>query len=72
MFFPPHKSSALKKEISNFKAVKDEKFFCLLGKVQGDSPPWPLTIGLVSYFYGGRMPSMKKLLETMCGGNFIT
>ena len=26
---------------------------------------------LVSYFYDGISPAMKKLLETMCGGDFL-
>ena len=26
---------------------------------------------LVSYFYNGISPSMKQLLETMCGGDFL-
>ena len=27
---------------------------------------------LVNYFYGGMSPSMKQLLETMCGGDFLS
>ena len=27
---------------------------------------------LVSYFYDGISPSMKQLLETMCGGDFLS
>ena len=27
---------------------------------------------LVSYFYDGISPSMKKLLENMCGGDFLS
>ena len=27
---------------------------------------------LVSYFYEGMSPTMKQLLETMCGGDFIS
>ena len=26
---------------------------------------------LVSYFYDGISPTMKQLLETMCGGDFL-
>ena len=26
---------------------------------------------LVNYFYNGISPSMKQLLETMCGGDFL-
>ena len=31
-----------------------------------------LTWLLVSYFYDGISPSMKQLLETMCGGDFLS
>ena len=27
---------------------------------------------LVSYFYEGILPTMKQLLETMCGGDFMS
>ena len=27
---------------------------------------------LVSHFYGGMSPTMKQLLETMCGGDFLS
>ena len=27
---------------------------------------------LVNHFYDGMSPSMKQLLETMCGGNFLS
>ena len=27
---------------------------------------------LVSYFYDGISPAMKQLLETMCGGDFLS
>ena len=27
---------------------------------------------LVNHFYGGMSPSMKQLLETMCGGDFLS
>ena len=27
---------------------------------------------LVSYFYEGMLPTMKQLLETMCGGDFMS
>ena len=27
---------------------------------------------LVSYFYEGMSPAMKQLLETMCGGDFMS
>ena len=30
------------------------------------------TCMLVNHFYGGMSPAMKKLLETMCGGDFLS
>ena len=30
------------------------------------------TLLLVSYFYDGMSSSMKQLLETMCGGDFLS
>ena len=27
---------------------------------------------LMNHFYGGISPSMKQLLETMCGGDFLS
>ena len=27
---------------------------------------------LVNHFYGGMSPAMKQLLETMCGGDFLS
>ena len=27
---------------------------------------------LVNHFYGGMYPTMKQLLETMCGGDFLS
>ena len=32
-FFPTHKTSEMKYEISDFKAMEDEKFFCMLVKI---------------------------------------
>ena len=55
-FFPTHRTSALKNEISNFKAIEDKKFYNWM---------------LVLYFYEGMTPSTKQLLETMCGGDFM-
>ncbi|RVW86549.1 Retrovirus-related Pol polyprotein from transposon 297 [Vitis vinifera] len=74
-FFPTHRTSALKKEISNFKAMEDENFLHVgkdSGRLFAACPHhgfdnWML----VSYFYEGMAPPMKQLLETMCGGDFM-
>ena len=39
--FRTHRTSALKKKISNFKAIEDENFFCMLGKIQEDGCSMP-------------------------------
>ncbi|RVW18693.1 hypothetical protein CK203_099048 [Vitis vinifera] len=55
-FFPTHRTNGLKRQISNFSAKENEKFYeC-----------WE------SYFYDGMSSSMKQLLETMCGGDFMS
>ena len=30
------------------------------------------TLGCLNHFYGGMSPAMKQLLETMCGGDFLS
>ncbi|RVW86151.1 hypothetical protein CK203_038042 [Vitis vinifera] len=42
------------------------------GSYQCLSSPWFDTWLLVSYFYDGMSSSMKQLLETMCGGDFMS
>ncbi|RVX16203.1 hypothetical protein CK203_014577 [Vitis vinifera] len=47
-FFPVHRTSGLKRQISNFVAMENEKFYACMS------------------------PAMKQLLETMCGGDFMS
>ncbi|KAL6334439.1 hypothetical protein AAG906_015628 [Vitis piasezkii] len=51
-FFPTHRTNGLKRQISNFSAKENEKFY--------------------DYFYDGMSSLMKQLLETMCGGDFMS
>ena len=48
----------------------------MLGKIHGDISACPHhgfdTWMLVNHFYGGMSPAMKQLLETMCGGDFLS
>ena len=48
----------------------------MLGKIHGSHLACPHhgfdTWLLVSYFYDGMSSSMKQLLETMCGGDFMS
>ena len=41
----------------------------MMGKIYGSTfDTWLL----VSYFYDGISPTMKQLLETVCGGDFLS
>ena len=48
----------------------------MLGEIYGDYQCMPHhgfdTWMLVNHFYGGMFPFMKQLLETMCGGDFLS
>ena len=48
----------------------------MLGKILGNpqclSSPWFYTWLLVNHFYDGMSHAMKQLLETMCGGDFLS
>ena len=74
-FFPTHRTSELKTEILNFKAMEDEKFFTCWERLREMVVACPHhgfdNWILVSYFYEDMSPPMKQLLETMCGGDFM-
>ena len=74
-FFPTLRTSALKKKISNFKAMEDEKFFACWERFREMVAACPHhgfdNWMLVSYFYEDMSPLMKQLLEAMCGGDFM-
>ncbi|RVW62989.1 hypothetical protein CK203_059278 [Vitis vinifera] len=75
-FFLTHRTNGLKRQISNFLAKENEKFYeCWERYMEAinacphhDFDTWLL----VSYFYDGMSSSMKQLLETMCGGDFMS
>ncbi|RVW92565.1 hypothetical protein CK203_039419 [Vitis vinifera] len=75
-FFPTHKTNGLKRQISNFSAKENEKFYECWEKYMEAINACPHhgfdTWLLVSYFYDGMSSSMKQLLETMCGGDFMS
>ena len=75
-FFPAHRTSELKKQISNFVAMENEKFYACWERYMEVVNACPHhgfdTWMLVSYFYEGMSPAMKQLLETMCGGDFMS
>ncbi|RVW73514.1 hypothetical protein CK203_060024 [Vitis vinifera] len=75
-FFPTHRTNGLKRQISNFSAKENEKFYECWERYMESINACPHhgfdTWLLVSYFYDGMSFSMKQLLETMCGGDFMS
>ncbi|RVX03225.1 hypothetical protein CK203_016643 [Vitis vinifera] len=75
-FFPTHRTNGLKRQISNFSAKENEKFHECWEKYMEAINACPHhgfdTWLLVSYFYDGMSSSMKQILETMCGGDFMS
>ncbi|RVW73354.1 Retrovirus-related Pol polyprotein from transposon 17.6 [Vitis vinifera] len=74
-FFPTHRTNGLKRQISNSSAKENEKFYECWERYMEAINACPHhgfdTWLLVSYFYDGMSSSMKQLLETMCGGDFM-
>ncbi|RVW19482.1 hypothetical protein CK203_114076 [Vitis vinifera] len=75
-FFPTHRTNGLKRQISNFSARENEKFYECWERYMEAINACPHhgfdTWLLVSYFYDGMSSSMKQILETMCGGDFMS
>ncbi|RVW61089.1 Retrovirus-related Pol polyprotein from transposon 17.6 [Vitis vinifera] len=75
-FFPTHRTNGLKRQISNFFAKENEKFHECWERYMEAINACPHhgfdTWLLVSYFYDGMSSSMKQILETMCGGDFMS
>ncbi|RVW74816.1 hypothetical protein CK203_053816 [Vitis vinifera] len=74
--FPTHRTNGLKRQISNFSAKENEKFHECWERYMEAINAYPRhgfdTWLLVSYFYDGMSSSMKQILETMCGGDFMS
>ena len=70
-FFSTHRTNNLKRQISTFSANENEKFYACWERYMEALDACPHhgfdTWLLVSYFYDGISPTMKQLLETMCG-----
>ncbi|RVW30299.1 hypothetical protein CK203_094536 [Vitis vinifera] len=68
-FFPTHRTNGLKRQISNFSAKENEKFYECWERYMEAINACPHhgfdTWLLVSYFYDGMSSSMKQLLETI-------
>ena len=75
-FFSAHKTNNLKRQIYTFAAHEGEKFYQCWERFMETSSACPYhgfdTWMLVNHFYDGMSPPMKQLVETMCGGNFLS
>ena len=74
--FSTHKTNSLKREIYTFIALENEKFYQCWERYLEIISAYPHhgfdTWMLVNQFYNGMSPAMKQLLETMCGGDFMS
>ena len=75
-FFSAHRTNCLKRKIYTFVAHDNEKFYqCWERYIETiSSCPHHVfdTCMLVNHFYDGMSFAMKQLLETMCGGDFLS
>ena len=68
-FFSAHKTNNLKRQIYTFAAHDGERFMETISACPHHGfDTWML----VNHFYDDMSPPMKQLLETMCGGNFLS
>ena len=74
-FFSAHKTNNLKRKIYTFAAHDSERFYQCWERYLETINACPHhgfnTWMLVNHFYDGMSSSMKQLLETMCGGDFL-
>ena len=75
-FFSAHKTNNLKRQIYMFAAHDNERFYQCWERFMETINACPHhgfnTWMLVNHFYNGMSPAMKQLLETMCGGDFLS
>ena len=75
-FFSAHKTNNLKRQIYTFAAQDGERFYQCWERFMETISACPHhgfdTLMLVNHFYGGMSPAMRQLLETMCGGDFLS
>ena len=75
-FFSAHKINNLKRQIYTFAAQDGERFYQCWERFMETISACPHhgfdTWMLVNHFYGGMSPAMRQLLETMCGGDFLS
>ena len=74
--FSAHKTNNLKRQIYTFVAQDGERFYQCWERFMETVSACPHhgfdTWILVNHFYGGMSLAMKQLLETMCGGDFLS
>ena len=74
--FSTTKTNSLKRQIYTYSAYDNEKFYQCWERFMETISACPHhgfdTWMLVNYFYDGMSPAMKQLLETMCGGDFLS
>ena len=74
--FITHKTNTLKRQIYTFAAQENEKFYQCWERYLETINACPHhdfdTWMLVNHFYNGMSPTKKQLLETMCGGDFMS
>ena len=70
-----HKTNSLKRQIYTVAAHDNEKFYQCWERYLEIISVCPhhglYTWMLVNHFYDGMSPTMKQLLDTMCGGDFL-
>ena len=75
-FFSTTKTNSLKRQIYTYSAYDNEKFYQCWERFMETISACPHhgfdTWMLVNHFYDGMSPAMKQLLETMCGGDFLS
>ena len=75
-FFSAHKTNNSKRQIYTFAAHDSENFYQCWERYLETINSCPHhgfdTWMLVNHFYDGMSPAMKQLLETMCGGDFLS
>ena len=75
-FFSAHKTNNSKRQIYTFAAHESENFYHCWERYLKTINACPHhgfdTWMLVNHFYDGMSPAMKQLLETMCGGDFLS
>ena len=75
-FFRTTKTNSLKRQIYTYSAYDNEKLYQCWERFMETINACPHhgfdTWMLVNHFYNGMSPAMKQLLETMCGGDFLS